>query len=88
MDGETNIFQVYYIVLARDLILSFPPRPRRNMSDGKKETVSITTFKNWPFANDFKIEIEDGKFLSVLCKYYSEVEYNDFMREASFVRIQ
>ena len=26
---ETNIFQVYYIVLAMDLILSFPPRPRR-----------------------------------------------------------
>ena len=40
-----NIFKVYYIVFARDLILSFPPGPRKKMSDGKKETVSITTFK-------------------------------------------
>ena len=36
----------------------------------------------------FRIETEDGKILSALGKYCSEVEYNDFMREASFVRIQ
>ena len=35
-----------------------------NMSDGKKETASITTFKKWSFANDFVIETEDGKLLS------------------------
>ena len=29
IDGETNIFQVYYIVFVKDLILSFPLRPRR-----------------------------------------------------------
>ena len=51
------------------------------MSDGKRETLSITTFKKWPFASDFRIETEDGKVLSALCKYCSEVEYNDFMRE-------
>ena len=55
-------------------MLSFPPEPKRNMSDGKKETVSITTFKKWPFANDFRIETEDGKVLSALCKYRSIVE--------------
>ena len=32
VDGETNIFQAYYIVFVRDLILSFPPRPRRKYS--------------------------------------------------------
>ena len=32
------------------------------MSDGKRETVSITTFKKWPFANDFRTETEEGKF--------------------------
>ena len=36
----------------------------------------------------FKIETNDEKVLSALCKYHSVVEYNDFMREASFVRIQ
>ena len=36
----------------------------------------------------FKIETEDGKVLSALCKYCSQVEYNDFMKEGSFVRIQ
>ena len=52
------------------------------MPDGKKETLSITTFKKWPFANEFRIETKDGRFLSVFCKYCSKVECNDFMREA------
>ena len=34
------------------------------MFDGKKETVSTTTFKKWTFANDFRIENEGGKVLS------------------------
>ena len=37
------------------------------------------TFKNWPFLDDFRIENKDGKVLSALCKYFSTVEYNDFM---------
>ena len=60
--------------------------PEENMSDGKKETVSITTFKKWPFGNDFRIETEHGKVLSALCKYCSEVEYNDCMREGSALK--
>ena len=36
----------------------------------------------------FRNETEDGEILSALCKYFSEVEYNGFMREASFARIQ
>ena len=55
--------------------------PEENMSDDKKETITITTFTKWPFANDFRIETEDGKVLSVLCKCCSEVEYNDYMQE-------
>ena len=50
------------------------------MSNGEKETVSIT-FKKRPFANDFRIKSKDGKVLSALCKYYFEVEYHDCMRE-------
>ena len=34
------------------------------MFDGKKETVSITTFKVWPFTSDIIIRTEDGKVLS------------------------
>ena len=37
------------------------------MSDDKKETVSITSFKKWPLPNDYRIETEDGKVLSNLC---------------------
>ena len=56
------------------------------MSDGKKETASITAFKKWAFANNFRIETEDGKVLSALCKYHSEVEYNDFHARGKFCR--
>ena len=52
------------------------------MSDGKKETLSITTLKKWPFVNDFRTETEDGKVLSALWHYCSEVKYNDFIQEA------
>ena len=34
------------------------------MSNGKKETISITTFKTWIFAADFRIETKGGKVLS------------------------
>ena len=60
--------------------------PEEKMSDGKEEIVSITTFKKWPFTNDLRIETEDGKFLSALGKYCSEVDYNDFMREGSALK--
>ena len=54
---------------------------KKIMSDGKKETVSITILKNGLFANDFRTETEDGKVLSGYCKYSCEVEYHDFMQE-------
>ena len=57
------------------------------MSDGKKETISITTFEKRPFTNDFRIETEDGNALSALCKNYSEVEYNDCMQEDSALKL-
>ena len=53
------------------------------MSSGKKEAVSIMTFKTWPFVNDFRNEIKDEKVLFTLCKYCSKVEYNDFKGDAS-----
>ena len=55
------------------------------MTDGKKETVSITKFNKWPFANDFRIEAKGGKVLSALCKYLQGLEklkvlpYNRFV---------
>ena len=79
-------FLSLFIVFVRDLILSFPLGPRRNLSDGKKETISITTFKKWPFANDFRIETKDGKVLSALCKYCSDMEYNDFHARGKFCK--
>ena len=56
------------------------------MSNGNKETVSITTFKKWPFTNDFRIETEDGKVLSALQKYCSKVEYNEFHERGKFCK--
>ena len=77
------LIQVYYIVFAKDLILSFPLRPRRIYVRWLERNQSITTFKKWPFVNDFRIETKDGKVLSLCFKQYcSEVEYNDFMWEA------
>ena len=36
---------------------SFLRNPEENMSDDKRETVSITNFKKRSFANDFRIEM-------------------------------
>ena len=52
------------------------------MSNGKTEALSITAFKKWPLANNFRIETKDGTVLSSLCRYCFEVKYNDFMWEA------
>ena len=54
------------------------------MSKAKQETVSISTFKKWPFEKDFIIECENGKVTSALCKYCSEVSYDELMREAKY----
>ena len=59
----------------------------QNISNCKKETVSIITFKKWPSANDFRIETEDRKVLSALCKYCSKVEYNNCMQEDSTLKL-
>ena len=48
----------------------------------RKKPYLSPLLKQWPFANDFRNETEDGKVLSALCKYCSEVEYKDFMQEA------
>ena len=77
IDGERHIFQVYYVVFARDSKL----RPRRKYVRWYERNLPITAFKYWPFANDFRIETDDEQVLFALCKYCSKVEYNDFMRE-------
>ena len=56
------------------------------MSNGMKETASITTFKKWSFASDLKIETKDRNVLSALCKYCSKVECNDCIREDSALK--
>ena len=53
IDEEANIFQVYD--LQRTQLFLFVKNPEENVSDGKKETVSVTIFKKWPFANEFRI---------------------------------
>ena len=68
-------FEVYYTVFARDLILFLMV---------KKLYISITTFKKWPFADDFRIDAEDRKVMSALCKYCSKVKNNNSMQEARF----
>ena len=72
-------FEVYYTVFARDLILFLMV---------KKLYISITTFKKWPCSNDFRIDAEDRKVLSALCKYCSKVKNNNFMQEARFRNIR
>ena len=52
------------------------------MSKEKQEIASISTFKKWPFKKDFIIECENGKVTSALCKYCSEVSYDELMRGA------
>lgn len=53
-----------------------------------KETVTEATFKKWPFASDFIASSEDGKVKTALCKYCSEVSYNDYIREAKVRKIK
>ena len=70
---ETNIFSVLVYSIWEGLdSFFFLWDLEENMTDGN-------TFKNWPFLDDFRIENKDGKVLSALCKYFSTVEYNDFM---------
>ena len=57
---------------------------RPPMSKEKQETASISTFKKWPFEKDFIIECDNGKVTSALCKYCSEVSYDELMREAKY----
>ena len=53
----------------------------------RKRNWMVLTFKKWPFPADFNIKTQDGKLPSVVCKYCSEVDYNDFMREARYQNI-
>ena len=41
---KVNVFQVYYIVLARNLILSFPPRPRGKYCQMICPKISVVSF--------------------------------------------
>ena len=78
---ETNIFQVYYSI-CKGLNYFFPSMTLEKIYQMTREKLFIATFKKWPFANDFRIETEDGKVLSALCRYCCKMEYNDFMQEA------
>ena len=42
----------------------------------KSETVSLATYKKWPFLSCFEVECEEGKVISAVCKYCPEVKYN------------
>ena len=53
-----------------------------------KETVMLSTFKKWPFSDDFNVDTSDGKVVSVMCKYCSEIDYNAFLREARYHNIK
>ena len=46
IDGERKIFFQYYIVFARDLILSFPSRPRRKCPMVRKKPYLSPLLKN------------------------------------------
>ena len=48
----------------------------------------LSTFKKWPFANDFDVNTSDGRVTTVVCKYCSEIDYNDFLREARYSNIK
>ena len=65
-------------------MLLFLRDPEESLSMVK--ILPITIFKKWLFANNFKIETKNGKVLFALCKYCSEVEYSDFMRESSAIK--
>ena len=71
------IKHMIFLQMERDIFFQFPIQylrvtifflfvrdPKENMSDGKKETVSITTFKKWTFADNYRIETEGTKVLS------------------------
>ena len=58
---EKNIFPVLHSI-CEGLNSFFSFETQKKMSDGKKETVSITTFKKSSFANDFRIEPGVEKF--------------------------
>ena len=82
IDGERQYFSRLLYSICEGLNSFFSSKTQKKiMSDGKKETVSITILKNGLFANDFRAETEDRKVLSACCKYSSEVEYHDFMQE-------
>ena len=53
-----------------------------------KETVMLSTFKKRPFANDFDINTSDGRVTFEVCKYCSDIDYNDFLREARFLTLK
>ena len=54
-------FFIYY--LRRTSFFLLLRDPEENMSNDKRETISITNFYKMSFTNDFRIETEDGKMV-------------------------
>ena len=62
-------------------------KKKEKKKEKKKKNSMLLTFKKWPFPADFNIKTQDRKLPSVVCKYCSEVDYNDFMWEARYQNI-
>ena len=65
-DGD---FSSLLLVLAKDLLFLFLRDPEENMSDGKKEIVSIITFKNGHSRMTLELKPRMGKF----CLLYANI---------------
>ena len=51
-----------------------------------KNSVLEFFLKKWNFASNFKCTVEDRSVVSVLCKFYSSVTYDQFYHEAKTKR--
>ena len=76
------------ICIFKGLNYFFSSVSQRNMFPMLRKKLSVTTFKNGHSRMIFIIETKDENFLFALYKYCSQVEYNDFMLETSFLKIQ
>ena len=63
IDGERQILLKFPICERLNTFFSYETQ-RKKRSNGKKETVSITTFKKWTITDDFRFETKGGEFLS------------------------
>ena len=54
----------------------------------KQETIPVSTFKKRSFGNDFTLESETEKVVSVLCKYCSSINYNNLVQKAKYQNLK